>query len=96
VTRGLGHTRDVWPHHGAVWLGQGVSRVLGYGQQAGDSSGGVSLVSKALPHRDLFRRPDKPRFPYAYVAYSRPPASFSVMHSGVFSLYLACLLRCMV
>jgi hypothetical protein len=65
VTRGLCHTRDVWPHHGAVLLGQGVSRALVYGQQSGDSRGGVSLVSKALPHRDLFLRPEKPRFPYS-------------------------------
>ena len=59
------HTRGVWSHHGAVLLGQGVSRAPVSGQQSGDSRGGVSLVSKALPHRDLFLRPEKPRLPYS-------------------------------
>ena len=93
VTRGLRHTRYVWSHHGAVWLGQGISRAPVAGQQSGNSRGGVSLVSQALPPRDLFLRPEKPRFPYSYVAYIRPTASFSVINSGVFSLYLDCLFR---
>ena len=59
------HPRGVWSNHGAVLLGQGVSRAAVFGQQSGDSRGGVSLVSKAFPHRDLFLRPEKPRFPYS-------------------------------
>jgi hypothetical protein len=63
--RGLDHTRYIRASHGAVLLGRGVSRAPASGQQSGDSRGGVSLVSKALPDRDLFLRPEKPRFPYA-------------------------------
>ena len=48
------HTRSVWSHHGAVLLGQGVSRAAVFGQPYGYRRGSVSLVRKALPHRDLF------------------------------------------
>jgi hypothetical protein len=34
-------------------LGQGVARALVSGQQSGNSRGGVSLVSQALPHEIL-------------------------------------------
>ena len=47
VKRGLCHTRGVWPHHGAVLLGQGVSRAPVSGQQSGNSRGGVSLGIKS-------------------------------------------------
>jgi hypothetical protein len=43
-----------WPGHGAVLLGQGVARALVSGQQSGNSRGGVSLVSQALPHEIFF------------------------------------------
>src|SRR5215510_12163135 len=65
VTRGLRHSRGVWSHHGAVVLGQRVSRAPVFSQQSSDSRGGGSLVSKALPHRDFFLRPEKPRFSYS-------------------------------
>jgi hypothetical protein len=84
--RGRGHTRGVGARHGAVGLGQGGSRAPGSGQPAGDSRGGVSLVSHARPHRDLCRRPEKPRRPEASVAYLSPPASLSVRNSSVFRL----------
>ena len=38
------HTRGVWSHHGAVLLGQGVSRAAVFGQQYGHSRGSLSLV----------------------------------------------------
>ena len=59
VNRGLWHTRGVSSRHGTVGLGQGVARAPGAGEQSGDSRGGVSLVSKAMPQRDFFRRPEK-------------------------------------
>ena len=93
VTRGLCYPRGVWSDHGAVLWGHGVSSALVSGQQADDRRGGVSLVSKALPHRDLVLRPAKSRRPSASVAYSRPAASFSALHSGVLSLYLDGVLR---
>ena len=91
--RGLDHTRCVWSSHGAVVLGHGVSRAAVSGEQSGDSRGGVSLVSKALPYRDLFRRPEKSRLPYSSVAYIRPPAPLSVINSSMFSLSLDYLFR---
>jgi hypothetical protein len=81
--RGLCHTRGVWPNPGTVLLGHGGSRAPVSGAQPGDSRGGVPLVAQALPHRDLFFRPAKPRLPSSAVAYRRPSASFSVLHSGV-------------
>ena len=65
VHRGLGPTRGVWSRPGTGWLGQGVARAPVSGEQAGDSRGGLSLVAKALPHRDFFLRPEKSRFPYS-------------------------------
>jgi hypothetical protein len=44
VKGGLRHTRGVWSHHGAVLLGQGVSRAAVFGQQYGHSRGSLSLV----------------------------------------------------
>ena len=38
------HTRGVWSHHGAVLLGQRVSRAAVFGQQYGHSRGSLSLV----------------------------------------------------
>src|SRR5262245_14315002 len=96
VTRGLCYPRGVWSYHGAVLLGQGVSRALVSGQQSDNRRGGVSRVSKALPHRDLFLRPEKPRLSYSSVASLRPTASFAVINRGMFSLYLDCLFRCIV
>ena len=37
------HTRGVWSNHGAVLLGQGISRAAVFGQQYGDSRGSLSL-----------------------------------------------------
>jgi hypothetical protein len=54
VERGPRHTTSVWSHHGAGLLGQGGSRAAVFGQQYGHRRGSVSLVRKALPHRDLF------------------------------------------
>jgi hypothetical protein len=85
--------RGVWSHHGAVLLGQGVSRAPVSGQQSGDRRGGLPLLSKAVPHRDVFLGPEKPRLPYSAVPYLRPAASLSVINSSVFSLYLDCLFR---
>jgi len=61
--RGLWHTRGVWPHHGAVLLGQEVARAPVSGQHEGHRRGGVSLVAHAMPPRDLFLSPAQPRFP---------------------------------
>ena len=38
------HTRGVWSHHGAVLLGQGISRAAVFGQQYGHRRGSLSLV----------------------------------------------------
>jgi len=53
----------------------------------------VLLVSQALLYRNLFLRPEKSWVPYSLVAYVRPTASFAVIHSGMFSLYLDYLFR---
>src|SRR6267143_4906285 len=86
------HTRGVWSSHGAVLLGQGVSRAAVFGQQYGHSRGSLSLLCKALSHRDLFLRPEKSRFPYSSVTYVRCTSPVTSINSRVFSLYMGCLL----
>src|SRR5207244_7159915 len=44
VKRGPLYPRGVWANHGAVLLGQGVSRAPVFGQQYGYRRGSVSLV----------------------------------------------------
>jgi hypothetical protein len=93
VARGLWDPRGVGPDAGAVLVGPGRARARVSGQPSGDSRGGLPLGSQAVPHRDLFRGPDKSRLPYAAGPYRRPTASLAGIHRRVLSLYLACLLR---
>src|SRR5712691_73533 len=86
----------LWAGDGTELLGQGVSRAAVFGQQYGRRRGGVPLLSKALPHRDLFLRPEKPRFPYSQVAYIRPAAPLAIIDCRVFSLHMDCLFRFVV
>ena len=46
----------------------------------------VVNVSKALPYRDLFFRPEKSRVPYSPVAYNRCATSVTVINSSMFSI----------
>ena len=92
VIRGLGHPRGVWSHHGAVLLGQGYQEPW-YLVNNLATAEEACRVYPGLPHRDFFLRPEKSRVPYSAVAYIRPAASFSVINSGVFSVYLDCLFR---
>ena len=46
-------------------LGERVSRATLFGEHDGHSGRGLSLVSKAFSHRDIFFRPEKSRFPHS-------------------------------
>ena len=90
-------TRErLWAGDGAELLGQGVSRSAVFGQQYGRRRGGVPLLSKAFPHRDLFLRPEKSRFPSSQVTYIRPAAPLAIIDRSVFSVYMDCLFRVVV
>ena len=56
-------TRGVGSPQVAGWGGQGVSRAARGGQHEGHSGGGRSLVSQAMPPRDLFLSPATSRLP---------------------------------
>src|SRR6266446_4324039 len=83
----------LWARNGTELLGQGVSRSAVFGQQYGRRRGGVPLLSKAFPHRDLFLRPEKPRFPSSQVAYIRPSTPLAIIDCSVFSIHMDCLFR---
>src|SRR2546426_5964606 len=53
----------------------------------------MPLLSKAFLHRNLFLRPEKPRFPSSQVAYIRPAAPLAIIDRSVFSIPMDRLFR---
>src|SRR5216683_121469 len=84
----------LWAGDGTELLGQGISRSAVFGQQYGRRRGGVPLLSKAFLYRDLFLRPEKPRFPSSQVAYIRPSTPLAIIDRSVFSIHMGSLVIC--
>src|SRR5262249_31285149 len=79
-----------------VWLDPRLSHKDTSPRLRGELPESLLLLSKAFSYRDFFLRPEKPGFPYSQIAHIQPPASFSVINCGMFSLYLDCLSRCIM
>src|SRR5687767_14438355 len=88
LTRGLLYGGGVWSGSTHLLLGQRVYRPALFGDQHGVSGGGVPLLFKTLPNRNVLLGPEKSRVPFAQIASCRAQTAFALVNCSLFSIHL--------